>query len=127
MGGYSTMFGIYKEVRLYFDKNSGHLVYIDCRNHRLAICFTHLVPKYKDFVRLNSLLLNLFLLLKISTVKSAMLDKVQTAYGITSLKLIKTVMARWLSHRKAVKSVLDHYESLVEALGCSLHMTHLDL
>ena len=40
----SIMAGIYHDVRSYFEQCSGHLVYIHYRNHRLALCFTHLIP-----------------------------------------------------------------------------------
>ena len=105
------MSGIYNGVRSYFEMISGHLGYIHCRNHRPALCFTHVI----DFIKFGSLLLNLFLLLKNSTVRSAIFDEVETAYGLTSLKLIKAVVTGWLSHGRAVESVLDHYESLVAA------------
>ena len=68
MDGCSTMAAIYHGVRSYLEQCSGHLVYIHFRNHRLALCFTHLIPKYDDFVKFDSLLLNLYLLLKNSTV-----------------------------------------------------------
>ena len=63
MDGCSTIAGIYNGVRGYFEKICGFLIYIHCRNDRLALCFTHLVLKYEDFVKFYSLLLNLFLLL----------------------------------------------------------------
>ena len=89
------------------------LIYIHYRNHRPALCFTHLIPKYDDFVRLDSLLLNLYLLLKNSTFKSNVFEEVQNAYGLKSLKPIKAVTTRSLSNGKAVERVPDHYEALV--------------
>ena len=116
MDGCTTMSGIYNGVRSHFEKSSGHLVYIHCRNHRLALCFAHLIPKYEDFKTFDSLLLNLFLLLKHSNVKTAIFEEVQEAYGMKSLKLVKAVVTRWLSHGKAVERVLERYETLVAAL-----------
>ena len=94
----STMAGIYHGVRSYFEQCSGHLVYINCRNHRLTLCFTHLILKYGEFVKFDSLLLNLYLLLKNSTVKPNIFEEVQNAYGLKLLKLIKAVLTRWVSH-----------------------------
>ena len=105
-----------RNVQDTFEQCSGHLVYINCRNHRLALCFTHLIMKYDDFVEFHSLLLNLHLLLKNSTVKSYIFEEVQNAYGLKSLKLIKAVTIRSLSHEKAVKRVLDRYEAFVASL-----------
>ena len=70
MEGCSTKTGIYHGVRSSFEQCSGHFVYIHYRNHWPALCFTHLIPKYDDFVRFDSLLLNLYLLLKNSIFKS---------------------------------------------------------
>ena len=116
MNGCSTMTGIYHGVQSYFEQWSGHLVYIHYRNRSLAFCFTHLIPKYDDFVKFDSLLLNLYLLLKNSTVKSNIFEEVQNAYGLKSLKLIKAVTTRWLSQGKGVCGVLDRYEALVASL-----------
>ena len=77
MDGCSTMAGIYHGVRSYSEQCSGYLVYIHCCNLRPALCFTHLIPKYDDFVKFNSLLLNLYLLWKNSTVKSNIFEEVQ--------------------------------------------------
>ena len=54
--------------------------------------------------------------MKHSNVKSAIFEEVQDAYGLKSLKLVKAVVTRWLSHGKAVERVLDRYETLVAAL-----------
>ena len=111
----STMAGIYNGVRAYLEV-CGFLIYIHCRNHRLTLCFKHLVPKYEDFVIFDSLLLNLFLLLKNSNVKSNIFEEVQNTYGFKMLKLIKVVITRWLSHGRAAERVLERYEPLIPAL-----------
>ena len=73
------------------------------------------MPKY-DFVKFGNLPLNLYLLLKNSTVKSNIFKEFQNAYGLKSLKLIKAVTTPWLSNGKAVERVLDCYEALVPSL-----------
>ena len=117
MDGCSTMLGEYKGVRVHFQKNCSHHSSIHCRNHRLALCFSHLVPWYKPFEKFDGLLLNLYLLLKHSSVKTTIFDEIQQSYNLQSLKLIKAGVTRWLSHGKASQRVLDRYEPLVEALA----------
>ena len=112
MDGCSTMAGTYHGVWSYFEQYSRHLVYIRCYNHRLALSFTHLIPKYDDFVKFHSLLLNLYLLLKNSTVTRNIFEEVHNACGLNLLKLMKTVTTRWLSHRKALERVLGPYKVL---------------
>ena len=65
---------------------------------------------------LTGYFLNLYLLLKSSTVKSNIFEELQNAYGLKSLKVIKSVTTRWLSHGKAVETVLDRSEALVASL-----------
>ena len=49
-------------------------------------------------------------------VKQAIFEEVQNVYGLTSMKLIKAAVTRWLNHGKAAQRVLDCYEVLVAAL-----------
>ena len=49
--------------------------------------------------------------------KSSIFDEVQKSYDLTSLKLIKAAVTRWLSHGKAAQRVLDRFPQLVEALN----------
>lgn len=60
--------------------------------------------------------MNLYLLLKHSSIKQSIFQEVQNAYELRALKLIKAVVTRWLSHGKAVQRVLDRYEALVASL-----------
>ena len=93
-----------------------HFVYIHCRNHRLAFYSAHLIPKLPDFENFDSLLLNLYLLMKNSSVKKSIFEEIQQAYELPSLKLIKAAVTRWVSHGQAGKRVLNRYETLVDSL-----------
>ena len=117
MDGCSTMLGEHNGVTTHFKEHSSHHSSIHCRNHRLALCFAHLIPFHKEFETFDGLLLNLYLLLKNSTVKSSIFEEVQQSYEQTSLKLIKAAVTRWLSHGKAAQRVLDRYSQLLEALN----------
>lgn len=89
MDGCSTMSGEHHGVKTFFEKITSHFTYIHYQNHCLALCFAHLTPQYAHFKKFDSLLLNLYLLLKNSSVKQVIFDKVEKAYELTSLKLIK--------------------------------------
>ena len=120
MDGCLTMAGIYNGVWAYFEKVCGFLIYIHCRNHRLALCFMHLVPKYEHFVKFDSLLHNLFLLLENSNVKSNIFEEVQNAYGLKAYKLRKAVITRWLSHEGLLKEYLNITNHLLLLLTRSI-------
>ena len=115
MDGCSTMSGEHNGFRSLYERSTNHFAYIHCRNHCLALCFAHLIPQFEDFKKFDGLL-NLYLLLKNSSKKQAIFDEVQKAYELTSLKLIKAAVMRWLSYGKAAQRVLDRFETLVAAL-----------
>ena len=75
MDGCSTMSGVHEGMQSHFN---GHNIYCHCPNHRLALCFAHLIPQYPLFKFYDSLLLNLFLLFKHSSVKTVIFEEVQT-------------------------------------------------
>ena len=110
------MAGEHNGVKSFFDSSTFHFNYIHCQNHRLVLCFAHLILKFDNFQKFDSILLNLYLLLKNSSVRQSIFDEVQNAYCLQPLKLIRAVVTRWLSHRKAAEQVLGCYESLVAAL-----------
>ena len=122
MDGCSTMSWEHYRVKT-FEKITSHFTYIHCQNHCLALRFAHLTPQYAHFKKFDSLLLNLYLLLKNSSVKQVIFDKVEKAYELTSLKLIKAAETHWLSHGKAAQWVLDRYESLVTSLDAIYEWT----
>ena len=80
-----------------------HFVYICCENHRLALCLAHLIPKFPDLENFDSLLLNLYLLMKKGSVKQSIFKEIQQAYELPCLKLIKAAVMRWHSHGQAGK------------------------
>ena len=65
-------------------------------------------------------------MMKNSAVKTNIFEKVQKMYSLMSLKLVKAVVTRSLSHGKAYEQVLNRFELLVlvsdeiyERTGCS--------
>ena len=103
MDGCSTMAGEHAGVKQLLAAATYHFVYIHCQNHRLALCFAHLIPKFPDFENFDSLLLNLYLLMKKGSVKQSIFKEIQQAYKLPSLKLIKAAVMHWLSHGQAGK------------------------
>ena len=117
MDGCTVMAGEHNGLKSRIGKVVPHFIYLHCRNHHLALCFTHLIPQFKQFENFDGLLLNLYLLLKNSNVKQSIFDEeVQQAYNFSSLKLIKAAFTCWLSHGQARQRVLDWYEALVAVL-----------
>ena len=112
----TVMAGEHNGLKSRIGKVVPHFIYLHCRNHHLALCFTHLIPQFKQFENFDGLLLNLYLLLKNSNVKQSIFEEIQQAYNLSSFKLIKAAFTRWLSHGQAGQWVLDQYETLVAPL-----------
>ena len=93
-----------------------HSKYINCRNHRLALVFVHLLPKYKTLMDVDAIIISVWKLMKYSTVKPSVFGAAQTAVGEKNLKLLKAAPTRWLSHGEASKRLVSRFESLVDAL-----------
>ena len=85
--------GLQRGIRFYSPFN----IYINCRNHRLALCLHHLM-KDVDFAELlidyDSLLLGIWKMFHFSPKKGAVLEHVQSIYGKRPLKIIKATITR---------------------------------
>ena len=92
-------------------------MYINCRNHRLALCLLHLM-KDADFAELlidyDSLLLGIWKMFCFSPKKGAVLENVQSIYGKRPLKILKAAVTRWLTHGRASQRILDSFQGLLE-------------
>ena len=54
-----------------------HSKYINCRNHRLALVFVHLLPKYKTLLDVDAIRISVWKLMKYFTVKVPMFGTAQ--------------------------------------------------
>ena len=57
LDGTNAMRGERKELQRLTRHTSPLSLYINCRNHRLALCLAHLLPKYDTLTRLDTLLI----------------------------------------------------------------------
>ena len=129
MDGYSMMSGDHNGVKQFFLGCQCHTLHTSFIETIVLLCVSHhtlhtsfiktivllcvcVIPQYVDFKNFDALLLNLYLLMKNSSIK----QEVQNIYGLTSMKLIKVAVNRWLSYGKVAQRILDCYEVLVEAL-----------
>ena len=76
--------------------------YINCRNHRLALCIKHLMKDYPILLDVDSTLLGLWKLFEYSPQKFVMFSDLQETYGLKGLALVKAAATRWLSHGKSI-------------------------
>ena len=100
---------------------SPHSMCVNCRCHRLALCFKHLIDQFSWLTKLDKLLLELLKSFHYSTLNCLILTEIQKAYGMKVLHLvIKAVVTRWLSHGATCKRCLERYKEILEALDQEL-------
>ena len=86
-----------------------HSIYVNCRCHRLGLCFKHLIDQFSWLAKLDKLLLGLWKLFHFSALNCSMLTEIQKAYGMKAFHLVKAVVTRWLSHGATCKRCLERY------------------
>ena len=104
-------------LQRYMRNESPFSKYINCRSHRVALAFKHLMTRYQILNSLNSLLFQLWKTCKFSTNSKAVLDEIQKAEGKTNtLKMLKACVTRWLTHGKTIKRVSEIFVQIVDSL-----------
>ncbi|XP_062616029.1 uncharacterized protein LOC134277729 [Saccostrea cucullata] len=114
--GTNTMSGEISGLQRRVRHISPHCLYINCRNHRLALCLKHLMPTYSSLKDVDSVLLSLWKLFEHSLRRLTMFQDLQEMYGMKSYALVKAVSTRWLSHEKACSRVIDRYGTIIDIL-----------
>ena len=91
-------------------------IYVNCRCHRLALCFKHLMAQFPWLQTIDTLLLGLWKTFHYSSLNRHIFTTIQKAYGIKALQLVKAAVTRWLSHGAACRRCRESYVELVESL-----------
>lgn len=89
--------GLQRRIR----HESPFALYVNCRNHRLALCLVHLIKKYPVLQEIDSLLISLWKLFEFSPQKMAVFKNIQSVYGKEPLTFLRAATTRWLSHLHA--------------------------
>ena len=90
--------GLHRRIRCI----SPHGMYVNCRCHRLALCFKYLINQFSWLAKLDKLLLGLWKSFHYSALNRSTLTEIQKASGKKALQLVKAVVTRWLSHARDV-------------------------
>ena len=100
-----------------------HSIHANCRCHRLALCFRHLIKVFPWLSTIYTLLLGLCKMFHYSAKNRSILRELQTAYGMKALFTVKAIVTRWLSHGAACKRYIERYVVIIEALDNMLTET----
>ena len=98
--------GLQRRIRHYSPFN----IYVNSRNHRLALCLPHIM-KNKKFLNMlagyDALPLGLWKMFHYSPKKGSILGWLQRIYGKKPLKILKAATTRWLTHGKSSERVSE--------------------
>ena len=76
LDGTNAMSGELKGLQRLIRHDSPHSLYLNCRNHRLALCLVHLMKYYPKLSELDGLLISLWKTFKFSSIKQAVFENV---------------------------------------------------
>ena len=111
------MSGVYNALQRRLRNHAPHAIYINCRCHRLVLCFKHLFEEFPWLQSTDSLLLGLWKTLHFSSKDRFILHKIQKAYGMKSLNVIKAAVTRWLSDGTACTRCRERYGMILGSLN----------
>ena len=116
LDGTNAMSGERKGLQRRLRHASPFNVYLNCRNHRLALCLVHLIKKYEVLESLDKLLISTWKLFKYSSIKQAIFENAQMLHDVTPLKIMKACTTRWLTHGETCNRIISRFEPLIDAL-----------
>ena len=89
LDGTNSISSEHGDLQCLIKHSSQHAEYINCCNHRLALCFAHLLEEFPSLISLDTMLLSIWKLFKYSTMKKEIFNDMQCVYELTPLKVIK--------------------------------------
>ena len=116
LDGTNAMSGERKGLQRLICHTSPHAHYLNCKNHRLALCLVHLIPRYQKLIELDGLLISLWKTFKYSSIKQSIFEEAQTTHELKPLKIIKACVTRWLTHGESCIRIISRFEPLLDAL-----------
>ena len=116
LDGTNAMSGEQKGLQRRIRHVSPFAIYMNCRNHRLALCLVHLLKKYDGLNSVDALLLSIWKLFHYSSIKQAVFENAQEAENLPPLKILKACTTRWLTHGETSIRVIDRFKPLVTSL-----------
>ncbi|WAR25626.1 hypothetical protein MAR_011330 [Mya arenaria] len=99
-------------------------LYVNCRNHRLALWFVHLMKNNNLLVEVDALLIAIWKMLHFSSKKAAVFKNMQEVYGQRPIKFIRASTTRWLYHLHAWWRFISRFETLLDTLDAITESTH---
>jgi hypothetical protein len=92
------------------------LFWVGCGNHKLALCFKHLLGKFPVILETDAFLEALWKYFKYRTLAMASLERFADLYNETPVVRTCPSVTRWTAHERCCKSVLKGYRQILSSL-----------
>ena len=118
----TAMSGERSGLQRWLHHEAPHLKYVNCRNHRPALVFVHLMPQFKQLIKeVDATVLGLWKGFKYSSIKASVFNNAQETEGLEKVKLIKASLTTWLCHGAATVRIINRFESIMNSLDEIIH------
>ena len=98
-----------------------NLAWIGCGSHKLALCFTHLLPRFDCVKTTDVFLLNLWKFFKYRSLANNVLQEMTDLYGdVGKIVAVCPSTTRWTAHERSCSTFINRYGNFVTAL-CTLY------
>ena len=116
LNGTNAMSGERKGLQRHISHKSPFAIYMNCRNHRLALCLVHL-KMYHELESLDKLLLSLRKLFEYRSVRQAVFENAEIVDHLKPLKILKACTIPWLTHGETSAGVTSHFKQVIATLN----------
>ena len=91
--------------------------WIGCGNHKVALCFKHLLPKFESVFSADAALLALWKFFHFRPLALSFMENVADIYDKSSVTPVCPSITRWTAHNRACRSLCEGYKQFLHALG----------
>ena len=112
----NEMSGEKKGLQLHICHVSPYALYMNCQNHRLALCLVHLLKHYNELESVDALLMSFWKIFHYSSIRQAVFENAQETENMMLSKILKSCATQWLTQSKTSIRVITQLKALVAAL-----------
>ena len=93
-----------------FQGKASYSIYVNCRCHSLALCFSYLIKEKIPWMqKIDQMLLRIWKMHHYSSKSRHVLAELQKAYGVKTPQMVIAVPTRWLSHGTTCNRFREKY------------------
>ena len=105
-------------LKAYLEHAVPQLFWIGCTNHKLALCFKHILSDFPSVLEADVFLLNLWKFFKYRTLAMHLLQECAEIYGdLGTIVPVCPSTTRWTAHERACLAVYKSYQHFLQALA----------